>query len=338
LEIVRRIREFASVRVTILTAHSTAAASPRFFIPAATACPMSKQAGLSASGAATPLPESRIVPHSRRDMFRAGAFWPAAAGRGPPCAKPLQSANGAHLGPKTLRSARPIPTEGLSTDCSAKTDRRNYARPLCHAQRSRLRHIADGAGHGYRIGDNFILTAGHVFYYWDRDTSNVTLANIVNHLSGDDGLLGGLGNDQYLLGAGDDDASDDGGNDSYHYEIGDGEDEIFDAGGVDYLEFAAGIDPEDVIVAGDGEDGYILTFDGSAGSVHLWSAALEDYALEQVRFDDETVWSAQDLCDFAFGQLAMSSFGGDAAPLGRGGFDLFALNGQIDSGMNCHIA
>jgi Ca2+-binding RTX toxin-like protein len=182
-------------------------------------------------------------------------------------------------------------------------------------------------------GDDNLLGSARNDMFWGQDGNDS-----LDGLGGDDEMNGGLGDDLFHLGGGNDWAVDDGGDDAYFYALGDGDDNVWDGAGADYLEFAAGIDSGDVIVTADEEDGYILTFDGSAGSVHLWSAALEDYAIEEVRFDDETVWSAQDLYDFAFGQLAMSAFGGDEAPLGRGGIDLFTLNNQIESTMNCQIA
>ena len=158
-------------------------------------------------------------------------------------------------------------------------------------------------------------------------------------LGGGDTLYGGLGNDQYLAGAGDDAMSDDGGDDGYVYALGDGDDGIFDAAGTDYLAFGAGIAPGDVTVTVLEDDSYLLSLAGASGSVTLWGAAEEDHAIEEVRFDDETVWTAQDLHDFAFAPPAMSAFrGGGDLLLGRAGGDLFALNGQIDYGIHCQIA
>jgi hypothetical protein len=38
--------------------------------------------------------------------------------------------------------------------------------------------VTDGSGQGYRIGDNYVLTAGHIFFDWNKDTSP-TLSDIV---------------------------------------------------------------------------------------------------------------------------------------------------------------
>ena len=132
---------------------------------------------------------------------------------------------------------------------------------------------------------------------------------------GDDLLFGGLGNDTYLLGPGDDEASDDGGDDLYGYDPGDGDDSIWEYLGFDALTFGAGIDPADVLVTGDG-DSFILSFAGAAGSVTIRDGALEDHAIEEVRFFDTTVWTAADLHDMAFGALLMGfAPAGDRFPL-----------------------
>jgi Ca2+-binding RTX toxin-like protein len=103
-------------------------------------------------------------------------------------------------------------------------------------------------------------------------------------LAGDDDLYGGDGDDIYLLGAGTDSASDDGGDDRYVYALGDGDDDIYDGAGIDRLEFGAGIAPGDIIVSAGEEDSYVLTFANAPGSIILWGAALEDYAIEAVYF------------------------------------------------------
>ena len=139
-------------------------------------------------------------------------------------------------------------------------------------------------------------------------------------LGGDDMLDGGEGDDSYALGAGDDSAYDPLGDDLYGYDPGDGDDQVSENAGFDVLAFGAGIDPLDVIVTGDGDD-YVLSFAGAAGSVTIRDGALEDHAIEEVRFADTTVWTAADLHDMAFGALLMGF-----APAGAG--DRFALAGE----------
>jgi Ca2+-binding RTX toxin-like protein len=129
-------------------------------------------------------------------------------------------------------------------------------------------------------------------------------------LDGNDAIEGGVGDDDYELGLGDDETYDEAGNDAYRYDPGDGDDVIYDETGTDYLSFGSGIDPADVIVTADGSD-YVLSFDGMAGSVTILDGVGE--AIEEVRFADNTVWTAQDLYDMAFGQQLTGGGGEEAA-------------------------
>lgn len=140
--------------------------------------------------------------------------------------------------------------------------------------------------------------------------------NIISDMDGDDYVRAGLGNDYYEMGAGDDSLGEDGGDDTFAYGLGDGHDIISEYLGLDVLEFDAGIDPGDVTVTADG-DSYILTFDGEEGSVTIENGQLQDNAIEEVHFDDNTVWDATDLYNMAFGQSLMMM----SAP-GSGGGEL----------------
>ncbi|MDQ8756115.1 calcium-binding protein [Sphingosinicella sp. LHD-64] len=131
-------------------------------------------------------------------------------------------------------------------------------------------------------------------------------------LDGNDVIEGGEGDDDYELGLGDDETYDEAGNDAYRYDPGDGDDAIFDETGTDYLSFGSGIDPADVVVTADGSD-YVLSFDGMAGSVTIGLGVEEDYAIEEVRFADSTVWTDEDLYDMAFGQQLMGGGGEEFA-------------------------
>lgn len=125
-------------------------------------------------------------------------------------------------------------------------------------------------------------------------------------LSGDDGndeLTGGAGNDWLQGGYGDD---------IYVYGLGDGEDIIAEYTGTDVLVFAAGIAPNDVIVSADGDD-FLLSFASASGSVAISGGLTENGEIEEIRFADNTVWTAQDLYDMAFGQSLMGG-GGESAP------------------------
>jgi Ca2+-binding RTX toxin-like protein len=129
-------------------------------------------------------------------------------------------------------------------------------------------------------------------------------------LAGDDTLDGGEGDDLYLFGTGNDSAYDADGDDGYVYELGDGDDIISDQAGTDYVAFGSGIDPLDVTVTADGDGGYYLTLAGG-GSVWLQYATEPSNVIEEVRFDDTTVWTDEDLYDMAYGEpLMLMSIGG----------------------------
>jgi Ca2+-binding RTX toxin-like protein len=128
--------------------------------------------------------------------------------------------------------------------------------------------------------------------------------------AGDDILVGGAGNDSHWGGAGNDRIYEDwdgGGDDVFHYGVGDGDDVVWDeGGGSDTLVFGAGIDPLDVIVSlDDWGFGYTFSFVGEAGSITFRNAAgpNEAFALEEVHFADDTVWTAAQL-------YAMAGLGG----------------------------
>jgi len=127
-------------------------------------------------------------------------------------------------------------------------------------------------------------------------------------LAGDDILQGDLGNDSYTGGTGDDFVYDWSGDEAYVYELGDGDDRILDEDGTDYLEFGSGIAPIDVAVTVDENGSYLLSL--ADGSVLIEYGSFEDYAIEEIRFDDTTVWTVEDLYDLANGQSFMRAAGG----------------------------
>jgi Ca2+-binding RTX toxin-like protein len=124
-------------------------------------------------------------------------------------------------------------------------------------------------------------------------------------LAGDDILMGDSGNDSYAGGTGDDFVYDWTGDEAYLYAVGDGHDTIRDDAGTDYLEFGGGIAPIDVTVTVDSSGSYLLSF--ADGSVLIESGMFEDYAVEEIRFADTTIWTDEDLYDMAFGQSLMGS-------------------------------
>ncbi|MBU2588384.1 MAG: hypothetical protein KJ872_09750 [Alphaproteobacteria bacterium] len=126
-------------------------------------------------------------------------------------------------------------------------------------------------------------------------------------------LAGGPGDD--LLRGGE-------GNDTYIYNLGDGDDTIAEwvayYGSFDTLQFGAGIVADDLRFAVSGEN-YIVTFDGSAGSITLNSqrtggrAGGVEGGVNEFRFTDGTVWNRAQI-DAAY--LASQTTGGDDLILG----------------------
>jgi Ca2+-binding RTX toxin-like protein len=108
--------------------------------------------------------------------------------------------------------------------------------------------------------------------------------------NGPDFLQGGEGNDILRGGLG---------NDTYHYESGDGQDDVYDTGGYDVISFGPGITPDDVTAGRVVDAGYAAGFFlrlGDGGHIHIRGTFS---AIEEVRFDDGTVWDAYDLAVFA---------------------------------------
>ncbi|WP_304505969.1 calcium-binding protein [Croceicoccus sp. Ery5] len=122
---------------------------------------------------------------------------------------------------------------------------------------------------------------------------------------GDDVLVGGLGNDILEGGSG---------NDIYKFDIGDGQDIIsdytayYEASYVDAIEFGVGIAPGDIIVttANYGDD-IVLSIDGTSDQITIASAGYSnEYEIEEVRFDNGSVWTSQDLFNMAWQTIASS--------------------------------
>jgi Ca2+-binding RTX toxin-like protein len=160
--------------------------------------------------------------------------------------------------------------------------------------------------------------------------------------AGDDYLLGGDGDDALDGGAGDDILEGGTGDDHYVIAFQSGIDTLLDEGGTDLLEFGTGISPADMLVAksADGQD-YILGLEGQAQWVVLRGAAAGGaYAIEAVRFADNTQWSASTLEALATGgfsgaELLVGGAGDDELEgshdgdllLGLGGDDILTSSG-----------
>lgn len=146
--------------------------------------------------------------------------------------------------------------------------------------------------------------------------------------AGDDWIDARGGNDVLIGGTGDDTLSGGGGNDTYRFAIGDGHDVIQEYtdfasgwGGTDTVEFAEGIAPGDLTVTqGNGGNDLILTITATGDSLTLRGTVTNgDNRIEQVRFADGTVWTA-DLLQ----QLGSGSSSGDDTLYGSGAAELLA--------------
>lgn len=121
--------------------------------------------------------------------------------------------------------------------------------------------------------------------------------------AGDDLLRGCNGAETLDGGAGDDLLIGEGGSDTYRHAAGSGHDLIDDQGffDTDVLELS-GVAPSDVTVtrALFDEDSVVLTFAGQSGSLTIMGALGGGASqIEQVRFDDGTIWTPGDLSALA---------------------------------------
>jgi VCBS repeat-containing protein len=164
-----------------------------------------------------------------------------------------------------------------------------------------------------------------------------------DRLAGNDGndtLLGLGGNDTLAGGAGNDVLDGGAGSDSYEFNLGDGDDVIADSGDAadtDQVVLGSDVLPEDVIVTRN-DDGLVLYFRSSGEQISLpgWFGPGAP-SIEQVVFDDGTVWSADMLTamaavvptateddDFIGGTMGddvLEGLGGDDMLYGVGGND-----------------
>ncbi len=144
------------------------------------------------------------------------------------------------------------------------------------------------------------------------------MADTILGLAGDDTLQGWQGADTLTGGLGDDRLEGGWHGDSYVYDVGDGDDVIYEYASStsfgrhlgDKLVLGAGIAPGDVIVTRDASDwgDVTLTFAGIAGSIFIDEQYRGDaYGVEEIHFDDGTVWTSRDLAHVGYGQVATAS-------------------------------
>lgn len=123
---------------------------------------------------------------------------------------------------------------------------------------------------------------------------------------GNDRLEGGDGNDLIEGGIGNDSLNGDAGSDTYLYQLGDGYDVIKDydpsSSAIDTIQLGTGITTADVSIVRDSTS-MALVIKGTEGVLRLeGQVGVAGQKIEQVQFNDGTVWTAEDL-------LAMSTVG-----------------------------
>jgi len=149
-------------------------------------------------------------------------------------------------------------------------------------------------------------------YSWQDVEAMVTTGS-----SGNDRLRGDILADRMVGGRGDDLLSGGGGGDTYVFNAGDGHDTVFDDNKtligdgfltadqtIDTVQLGEGIDPEDVIFSRNGSS-ITLTFGNSGDAITLQGqddyiqtgvfGAIPTSRIEQVKFQDGTVWTWQDI-------------------------------------------
>lgn len=163
---------------------------------------------------------------------------------------------------------------------------------------------------------------------WNHDSLKLDyIAQVTS--AGDDTILGFAGADVFNAGTGDDFINGWDGNDTYYYQLGDGHDtikETYNNGSADRLELGAGILAAEVGIRmseSDADDITLVFADG--GTITLDEQFYDSYSrkesgVEQIVFDDGTVWTHADL-------LSMTTAGtaNDDTLIGGSGND--TLNG-----------
>jgi VCBS repeat-containing protein len=141
-----------------------------------------------------------------------------------------------------------------------------------------------GDGNDYiegRDGNDLILGGAGDDYIWGDNP---------NSGSGNDVLDGGAGNDTIYGG---------GGNDCYVFGIGSGQDTIYDSSGNrDDVQFTQGVSPSDITLRRDNTDLY-LSINGTTDVLKIQNylsydsngMAMPGASIEEIRFDDGTVWT-----------------------------------------------
>ncbi|KQW35078.1 hypothetical protein ASC85_21110 [Pseudomonas sp. Root401] len=161
----------------------------------------------------------------------------------------------------------------------------------------------------------------------------------LNGGAGSDKLFGGAGMDTLDGGAGNDSLYGDAGNDTYQFYRGVGQDWISDydssVGNLDTIKVGAGLKPSDIQLSRDTYDLFV----GIAGTTDKLTASSwfsnSAYRIEQIQFDDGTLWSADTIKSMTKGTATSGSdalFGEDALADSLSGLDgddkLYGLGGN----------
>ncbi|MCP1445048.1 Ca2+-binding RTX toxin-like protein [Pseudomonas sp. GGS8] len=161
----------------------------------------------------------------------------------------------------------------------------------------------------------------------------------LNGGAGSDKLFGGAGMDTLDGGAGNDSLYGDAGNDTYQFYRGVGQDWISDydssVGNLDTIKVGAGLKPSDIQLSRDTYDLFV----GIAGTTDKLTASgwfsNSAYRIEQIQFDDGTLWSADTIKSMTKGTATSGSdalFGEDALADSLSGLDgndkLYGLGGN----------
>jgi Ca2+-binding RTX toxin-like protein len=155
-------------------------------------------------------------------------------------------------------------------------------------------------------------TSGNDVFYGDET------ANALSGGAGNDTLRGGGGNDSLTGGTGNDSLYGGSGDDTFVFGLGDGQDVATEyesgGGGFDTIEFGAGIAASDILVTQtDSGQYFVLKINGTTDQITLDNGNIgADYRIEQVRFNDGTLWSYADL-------LARANTGGSGNDVLYGG-------------------
>jgi VCBS repeat-containing protein len=154
--------------------------------------------------------------------------------------------------------------------------------------------------------------------------------------AGDDMLSGGSGNDVLNGSTGNDNLYGGDGNDCYVFGLGYGQDMIYDnSGSRDAVQFTQGVSPSDITLRRNYNDLY-LSINGTTDVLKIQNylsydsngMALPGASIEEIRFDDGTVWNAEQVKSMTPPMVFTGTAGNDVLS-GTGGNDaLYGLAGD----------